>query len=122
MSRRSFWDYRLSSRQAGPAHWSGGRSACLIINLTDSGFRLRVVALRSGRSAQQPLGADVFVNFWPVDTVAASGNLPIAALLGVSMERWGIPRKGEGDCAAVFQATARRFLIKQYARHSLICR
>jgi hypothetical protein len=35
-------------------------------------------ALRGGRSTQQPLGADVFVNLWPVDTVAASGNLPIA--------------------------------------------
>ena len=45
-----------------------------------------LAATRSGRSAQQPLGADVFVNFWPVGTVAASGNLPIAALFGRGVE------------------------------------
>jgi hypothetical protein len=86
MSRRSLWGYPLSSRKAGLAYWSGGRSVGLIFNLTDSGFRLRLVALRSGRSAQQPLGADVFVNFWPVDTVAASGNLPMVQVADWPLE------------------------------------
>src|SRR5271165_345629 len=46
-----------------------------------------------GRSPQQTLGADVFVNVRPMDAVAAPGNLPVAPLLGGGMEQPGIPRE-----------------------------
>jgi hypothetical protein len=68
--------------------------------------RLLHVLGRSWRSAQQPLGADVFVNFWPVDTVTASGNLPIAALLGGGVRQPWVPGQRSRDGAAVLQANA----------------
>jgi hypothetical protein len=76
----------------------------------------------SGRAAQESLGADVFVNFWPVDTVAASGNLPITALIGGGVEQPWVPRERDGDGTTVLQPNAQRVLIKRYVRHSLICR
>src|SRR5271157_3925551 len=87
-----------------------------------AGCRRSLAAVVSGRSAQQPLGADVFVDFWPVDTVAASGNLPVAALLGGSVEQPRVPCERDGDGAAVLQANAQRVPIKRYVRNSLICR
>jgi hypothetical protein len=45
-----------------------------------------LAASRSGRSTQQPFGADVFVNLWPVDTVAASRNLPMAPVADWPLE------------------------------------
>ena len=75
-----------------------------------------------GCAAQQSLGTDVFVNFRPLDTVAASGNLLIAALLGGGLEQPWIPGERDRDGAAVFEAHAQRALIEGNIDDSLICR
>src|SRR5271166_1790718 len=78
--------------------------------------------LRCRRSSKQSLGADVLVDLRPVNAVAASGNLPIAALLGGSLEQPWIPGERDRDGAAVLQAHAQRVLIERNISDPLICR
>src|SRR5208337_680235 len=75
-----------------------------------------------GRSAQQALGANVLVDVGPMNTISATGELPVAALFGGGMEQPWIPSEGDRDRPAILQANAKRVLIETHVRHSLICR
>ncbi len=58
------------------------------------------------RASQQSLGAQIFVDIWPMDTVAAAGNLPVVALRCAGIEQPRIPDERHGDDAAIAQAHA----------------
>ena len=64
----------------------------MIFNPMGAGSSLFCMS-RSGsrRSTQQTLGADVFVDFRPMDAISAARNFPITALLAGGMEQPWIP-------------------------------
>jgi hypothetical protein len=68
----------------------------------------------SRRSAEQALGAEVFVNVGPMDCVTSPSHFPIVPLLGSGVEKFWIPGERNTDFAAVAQRHTESILCKTY--------
>src|SRR5205814_8010500 len=60
-------------------------------------------ALRSGCSAEETFGAQIFIQFGPMNSVTSAGKLPILTRRGSSLQQAWIPGQRYADDSAVFQ-------------------
>jgi hypothetical protein len=69
---------------------------------------------------QQAVGAQVFIDIGPMDTMAAAGDFPPLPLFRHSVEQARVPCQGDGDGVAIHEIDCQAVVINRNCLHTLV--